>query len=506
MDIKKILSNTQMGKVIANYLGKAPTVDSQGKVVLSAEEEQKLTQQFGSKFVEILKSETFSSEEENATSLFEAARDHIRAEVEEQFEGTIRQLQDSIATLAAAPEPLPAAQGVASAVQAIKRGVSTFKANMALSHNKAAAEFLQTGVMAETPTIEVDDIKQELGPYLSQGNNIDVLQQLYQGFSTSKFLNWKRAVTEYKATISEAVDHVVQQFSKDWTPKSGAKFKPLTIKNYHHKVDFAIVPSEVGESWLFSLYDEGKTPDQMPITRYIIDKVLLPKITDDIEMVMIGKAKFVDGSKKTEEVMDGIETQLVEERKTRKKGMWIFDTDKDLRKVSNNEVLAIIDEFVASMAPLYKTQKMPVFLSDDVYRKYKSAYKEKWGAGSGTEKTHFGEDRVDFSNCYLQVLDCLHGSPIVFSTPPVNLIGLRHKNPPQFISDIQKHDREVRVYIEFWLGVGFLLGEAVFAIVPNDYDPKANISSGREGAPGKWLPKPTASETAPEDDGNPETI
>ena len=186
---------------------------------------------------------------------------------------------------------------------------------MALSHNKAAAEFLQTGVMAETPTIEVDDIKQELGPYLSQGNNIDVLQQLYQGFSTSKFLNWKRAVTEYKATISEAVDHVVQQFSKDWTPKSGAKFKPLTIKNYHHKVDFAIVPSEVGESWLFSLYDEGKTPDQMPITRYIIDKVLLPKITDDIEMVMIGKAKFVDGSKKTEEVMDGIETQLVEERK-----------------------------------------------------------------------------------------------------------------------------------------------------------------------------------------------
>lgn len=81
MDIKKILSNTQMGKVIANYLGKAPTVDSQGKVVLSAEEEQKLTQQFGSKFVEILKSETFSSEEENATSLFEAARDHIRAEL-----------------------------------------------------------------------------------------------------------------------------------------------------------------------------------------------------------------------------------------------------------------------------------------------------------------------------------------------------------------------------------------------------------------------------------------
>lgn len=492
MDLKQFLSNTQMGRVVVRFLKKEPTSDAQGKMVLTTEEEQKLTEHFGQAFVQILKEKTFSTADEQASDLYEAAVRHVAEQVEARFTAQVKQLQDDIATLAAKPEDLPAASKAVEGIENFRR--NAFKADMTLAHNKAAAAFLQRGVMADTPTIEVSDIRQELGPYLSQGNNLEILQELYQGFSTSKYLNWKRAVTEYKATISEATDHVVQQFKEEWSPKGGAKFRPLTIKNYRHKVDFPINPTEVGESWLFHLYDESKTPDQMPITRYIIDKVLLPKITEDIEMAMIAKAKYVEGSDKTEETMDGIETQLVEERKTRKKGMWFFDTDTNLLKATGAEVLAVIDDFVASLAPLYRSRQMPVFMSADVYRKYKKAYKDKWGAGSGTEDTHFGKDRVDFSNCYLQVLDCLHGSPVVFSTPPANFVGLQHKNPPQFITDIQKHDRQVRIYIEFWLGVGFLLGEAVFAIVPSDYDPKAAISSTREGTPGKWLPRKAEAE------------
>lgn len=185
--------------------------------------------------------------------------------------------------------------------------------------------------------------------------------------------------------------------------------------------------------------------------------------------------------------MNGIETQLVEAKKTLDKHINFFKTEKNLLEATDAEVLAEIDDFVASIAPLYKSKQMPVFMSADVYLKYKRAYKAKWGEKSGTEKVNFGEDRVDFSNCYLQTLDCLHGSPIVFSTPPQNFVGLRHKNPPQFITDLQKHDREVRIYIEFWYGVGFLLGEAVFAIVPDGYDPSTVLTSTREGTPGKWI-------------------
>lgn len=486
MDFKKFLSNTQMGKLVANFMKKELSTDDQGKVVLSAEEEQQLTQRFGAKFVEKLKGKTFSSTDDNTTELFEAALDHARQEVETHFTTRIEQLQNDLAMLAEAAETPPAIEQAANAAQRFVKNAGTFKANMGLVHNQTAAAFLQSGVMATTPTIEVADIKAELGPYLSQGNNLDVLQELYQGFTTSKHLNWKRAVTEYKAVESEATDHVIQQFKKEWSPRGGAKFIPLKIKNYRHKVDFAINPAEVGESWLFHLYDESLTPDQMPITRYIIDKVLLPKIGEDMEFIT-GKAKFVENSDKTEETMNGIETQLVEAKKTLDKHINFFKTEKNLLEATDAEVLAVIDDFVASIAPLYKSKQMPVFMSADVYLKYKRAYKAKWGEKSGTEKVNFGEDRVDFSNCYLQTLDCLHGSPIVFSTPPQNFVGLRHKNPPQFITDIQKHDREVRIYIEFWYGIGFMLGQAVFAIVPDGYDPSTVVTSTREGTPGKWI-------------------
>lgn len=503
MDFKKFLSNTQMGRVIANHLKKEPATDAQGKVVLSAEEEQQLTQHFGAAFVEILKGKTFTSADDRASELFDAAVTHAREEAATQFTTQIDQLQKDLAMLAGAAEAAPAIEQAANAAQRFIKNAGTFKANMTLAHNQAAAAFMQSGVMATTPTIEVADIKAELGPYLSQGNNLDVLQELYQGFTTSKYLNWKRAVTEYKAVESEATDHVIQQFKKEWSPRGGAKFISLKIKNYRHKVDFAINPAEVGESWLFHLYDESLTPDQMPITRYIIDKVLLPKIGEDMEFIT-GKAKFVENSDKTEETMNGIETQLVEAKKTLDKHINFFKTDKNLLEATDAEVLAVIDDFVASIAPLYKSKQMPVFMSADVYLKYKRAYKAKWGEKSGTEKVNFGEDRVDFSNCYLQTLDCLHGSPIVFSTPPQNFVGLRHKNPPQFITDIQKHDREVRIYIEFWYGIGFLLGEAVFAIVPDGYDPSTVLTSTREGTPGKWIvTKADKTEAAAE---NPETL
>lgn len=487
MDFKKFLSNTQMGKVIANFLKKEPATDAQGKVVLSAEEEQQLTQHFGASFVEILKGKTFTSADDSASELFDAAATHIREEVATQFTAQINQLQKDLAILAEVPEAAPAIEHAANAAQRFVKNAGTFKANMALVHNQAAAAFLQSGIMADTPSIEVNDLRRELGPYLSQGNNLDILQQLYQSFSTSKHLSLKRATTEYKAVESESVDHVVQQFTPKWTPRGGAKFTPLTIKNYRHKVNFPIVPAEVGESWLFHLYDESLTPDQMPITRYIVDKVLLPQIAEDIENVMISKAGYIADSQKTEDTMDGFETILVEAKKTLDKQIRFFNTSQDLLKATDAEVLAVIDDFVASIAPLYKSKQMPVFMSADVYLKYKRAYKAKWGEKSGTEKVNFGEDRVDFSNCYLQTLDCLYGSPIVFSTPKQNFVGLCHKNPGQFITDIQKHDYEVRFYCEFWLGVGFLLGEAVFAIVPDGYDPKAAISSTREGTPGKWI-------------------
>lgn len=494
MDVKKFLSDSKMGKMIARLLGKEDlALDTNGKPVLSEDEKTKILSVYGEEFLKKFEGMLFSAESENTRELFDAALAHARSQVVAEKDAIINQLRADITTLTSAPESAPAATTVGTVAPN-----AGFKADMTLSHNKIAASFKRTGSLAESMTIDVADLKQELGAYSSQGNNIDMINELYQAFTTGQELTWKPAVTEYKAVSAQSVGSVVQQFSKEWSPKGQGKFTLLTIKNYRHKVDFAIDPADVGESWLFHLYDERKTPDQMPITRYIVSNILIPQIAEDLELVMTAKAKYVEGSKETSATMDGIETQLVEALASEdKKGMNFYNGATNLLTGDDEDVLNAIDDFVASVAPLYRSKQMPIYLSADLYLKYKRAYKKKWGAGSGTENPKFGTDRVDFSNFYLKVLDCLTGSPIFFSTPRGNFVGLKHKNPPQFISDIQKHDRQVRFYLEFWYGVGFLVGEAVFAYVPADYTP--SVVSTRQGTAGKWITATTAAATNEED-------
>lgn len=483
--IKKFLNENKMGKLIARLLGKEElAVDDNGKPVLSQDEKTKILNLYGDGFLKKFEEMSFASADADSThELFDAALAHAQEVVRNEKDAIIAELRTTITQLTDEPENAPAA----TAVTTTATHRPEFRANMTLGHNKAAAVYLANGALAESTTIDVADLKQELGAYSSQGNNLDMLNELYQSFTTSKELEWKRAVTEYKAVSAKSLSNVVQQFKKEWNAKGGGKFTLLTVKNYRHKVDFPIDPVDVGESWLFHLYDESKTPDQMPITRYIVSHILMPQIGEDLELVMTGKAKYVEGSDETSATMNGIETQLAEALASGGTGIQFFKNATNLLEGDDDAVLDAIDDFVASVAPLYRNKQMPVYLSADLYLKYKRAYKNKWGAGSGTENTQFGSDRVDFSNFYLKVLDCLTGSPIFFSTPRGNFVGLKHKNPPQFITDIQRHDREVRFYLEFWYGVGFLIGEAVFAYVPAGYDPSTVTVSARQGAAGKWI-------------------
>jgi hypothetical protein len=177
--------------------------------------------------------------------------------------------------------------------------------------------------------------------------------------------------------------------------------------------------------------------------------------------------------------MDGLETILVEAKASGTTGINFFNkfADYDYKTATDDEVLAFFEGFVDHLSPLYKTAQMNIFVSHDHLRRYQRAYKNKWGQNSG-QSGDFGTLRVDYSLNTLVALDGMYASPIVFSTPKQNMVKLRHKNEvPKVINDVQKHDYEVRLYGEFWLAVGFAIGEAVFAHVPAGYNPKAQIAA-----------------------------
>lgn len=479
-----------------------------GKSILTAEQRAKLVAEYGEKFTTKFETQLAtevvsangSAEESLSSDAVAAAIASAPADVAalqatlSQKESEIMSLKDMVNVLSEQPETAPAAEGIQTVLERAsgRAGERAFKVDMKAPLYTFANSFAQQGFMAgSAPTIDVADLKKEFGTYLSQGTKMDLYTQMFQGFDTAKYMTTKLAVTEWRASQG-LISSVVQQFSSKWTPKGGMKFTPLVIKNRRHKINVSIIPDDIVGSWLMYLYDESLSPDKMPITRYIMQEYLLPKILEDIELRMIAKGKYKEGATDSlnngdqgvpaEDGMDGFETILAEAKKVdgtdKSMGINFFDQTIDIKTCTDDQILNHVREFVSFIAPAFRRKNMPVFCSYEFYERYKWAYKNKWGAGSGTTDPNFGGDRIDFSTNILVPLASMYASPIIFATPKENFIKLRHQNEvPNIVNDIQRINYETRIFGEFWLGAGFAIGEAVFAAVPDGYDPYATIKA-----------------------------
>jgi len=505
-----------MGNVLRVLGIKAFNKDAEGAMTLTAEEKKKIGDAFTEKFAnafadalplfkEVKLQDEPSAEEETVDSLMNVLREGSANKLESGLKALQAQLsseklknknlQDALDIMAGEAEEVPVAEFPKNKLSANSGPGKGFRYDANSYFYTATNQLLSTGYAPtiEAASIEVGDLKTEFGKYLSQnGNGLKMLTKLFKEFSSAKYFTEERAVTEWRA-VQALITSVSMQFTSVWTPGGKAAFFPLKIVNRRHKINYPIIPASVLDSYMFHLYNEELAPDQMPITLYIWNKMIYPALLQDIEMRMIWKGKFIDheatqtensAATPPEDSMDGIETILVEQKELgagSKMNFYKPNVDFDFRAESEagnwDAILNFVEGFVGWLSPFYITTEMPLFLSPDNIKLYKRAYKNKWGTNSG-QSGDFGSDRVDYSNQMLAAPVGMFKSPIIFSTPKENMIKLRHRNEvPNIINDVQKHGYEVRLFGEYWLAVGFAIANAVFAYVPDGYDPKSTIVS-----------------------------
>lgn len=366
---------------------------------------------------------------------------------------------------------------------------SIMKVDLSKGHYREMMSFAKTGYMSANATIDVQDLLQEFGTYLSQGpNNFQLLDSVFNGFTSAGLFTEQPAVTEFRS-IMPLITSVSQQFVNKWTPSGHSKFEPIKIQNRRHKINVPIIPSNVLTSYIFNMYRENLAPDQMPIFFYIWQNLIYPQLMQDIELRMIWKGRYEElawgsvnegqAGQAPEKSMDGVETIVADNFVAgNPHNMRYFDGgDFDWFTASDKEVLDFVDEFDSWMAPIFQSMVFPVLCSKEVWKRYRRAYKNVWGEGSGTENHNFGSNAIDFSNKYLVPVDGMYGSPNLIATPPVNLVKLRHINGvPAVINDVQKKDYEARIYGEYWMGAGLQYGPMTFAYHKPGYDPHALVT------------------------------
>jgi hypothetical protein len=482
----KKLSFKQTASMILGFLGISAFKDNK----MSAEDSEKVKAAFGEQFVAKFSStlaEDEADQETHAEDLHEAIKAHFAEETANATADIAAQLSASIAEskrkdglialLKAESEndPAPKTQEFAG-----KEGVAkVLRVARKASHYVAtfAALALGTGtVTAGNKTIDVADLKEEYGTFLSQNQtNLSITRQIFTGFTSASKFRSVPATTEYRA-VQAQVNSVSQQFSAKWTPAGQTKFTPLTITNRRHKINFAIIPADVLDSYVFYLYDETLAPDQMPITKYIWTQLIYPKLLDDIELRMIFKGKYVDGSTtmKPEDSMDGIETILVSEKASGSSKINFYDKTINWATATDQEVVTFVNGFGDGVDDNLNVSE--IYASKFVKKRYQRAYDNLYKGSSGIVGGINKAAEVDYVDMNVVDLKGMSKSPIIFATAPGNMIKLRHKNEAPFvINDVQKVDYEVRLFGEYWLAVGFEIAELVYAYVPAGYNPQEGM-------------------------------
>lgn len=466
--------------------------DNDGKLFLTAEQEQTLKEKYGEKFVEGFKSDLSNMEVDGEqVNLTLSAEEKLELEasrietkrLKEQIE-TMKKAEDDFKATIARLEKQPAgSQGQQVELSEIEKAAVKAGVDLSLKHNRFLVDCMQGKVSAAysgDTTIDTQELKKEFGKYVA-ANRLEILKGLFgQTESTQYMSSIITDKTEVRANQASVVGTVLQQFVPKWTPSGAAKFTPLVIKNFKCKLNVSIIPSDIMEDIIGYMYDEQSSQLQsMPVVRYILSQLIFPKLDEEREQAL-ATGRFVEltpdeqgnyTASKPSETMDGYLTQLVDLYNDREaegsKGAHVrwLQVGKTIDPEQKN-VRAIIDAAVKEVAdkyPLYAKKAMKVHIDPVLADAYRREYLEEYKWLKNQDGTH--KNDIDFSNFTFAELEGLRGTGCFFITPKENFKHLMSHNPKNVILRFQEQDYEVKIFGEWWEGTGFWMAEAIFAYI-----------------------------------------
>ena len=469
--------------------------DNDGKLFLTSEQEQKLSEKFGEKFVEGFKADlakmevegeqvnlTLSAEEKLELEASRVVTKQLKAQIEEMKKAEAN-FKATIAKLEKQPAGTEGQQVTVSEFEkaAVKAGV-----DLSLKHNKFLVDYMQGKVSAAysgNSTIDTQELKQEFGKYIDS-NRLEILKGLFGQTESTQFMSSIITdKTEVRATQASVIGTVLQQFVPAWTPSGAAKFTPLTIKNYKCKMNVAIIPSDIMEDIIGYMYDEQASQLQaMPVVRYILQQLIFPKLDEDREQAL-ATGRFVENvageggafsASTPGESMDGYLTQLVDkynydadDSHTTKSGVrWLQKGTEVVLSGSGKNVRTLIDaavKEVSDLYPLYAKKAMKVHIDPVLADAYHREYLEEYKWLKNQDGTH--KNDIDFSNFTFAECEGLRGTHCFFITPKENFKHLMSHNPQNCVLRFQEQDYAVKIFGEWWEGTGFWMAEAIFAYI-----------------------------------------
>lgn len=304
-------------------------------------------------------------------------------------------------------------------------------------------------------TMSIEDVQKELNEYISNNKEIVSAGVYSPEITLNKYCKTITAVKGKYPSFHKIMGHVVQGFKAEWQKLGEAEFKHKMLQNFRQKVNFEIIPDEVLNTWLAELYVEGKTAQEQPISKHIMED-LMAKVVDDLEdLSQSGEYDQATSSGEYGNSIDGIVQQ---------KEKALADTTHPAFKIPLNAFTDenILNEFKKLEKGFPKKMRKKIkriFVSDNVALQYADQYELTYGTNVNyTDQSTFKTPRLKYE------IVGLAGVPddFVVATVDGNLARLIDVFDKPTVTDIQKQDYVLKIFMDWHLGYDFLINEITF--------------------------------------------
>jgi len=256
-----------------------------------------------------------------------------------------------------------------------------------------------------------------------------------------------------------AMTRVLQPFQKAWTPTGAATFTPVEIKQFKMKADLEEYPDDLEESWLGFLASNNLDRKTWPFIRWFVEELILPQIIEDWEMnevydgVAAAPTPGVPGPISTS--MDGIGKILADgilATTITPITTGVLETDPKL-------FVAQVEDMVKQIDNRYRYQPMYLAMDVDKAALYEEGFDLTYNSAYRQDTNN---NQVKYTRTQVVGVHSMQGKSRMWATPKFNAIRLMKKSQNMGQVRIENVDRLVKLFTDFYSGVGFIFHELVF--------------------------------------------
>lgn len=304
-------------------------------------------------------------------------------------------------------------------------------------------------------SVTVTDLKTEYGAYYE--NNPANMARLYSAIR-QKSVTVEHATpkitkdTIYKGSKT-SLGNIVQPFQKGFTPNVDLVFTPATINLFKMKIDLAMYPDDIVESWAGFLASIEETERKnWPLIRFAIEEEIVPQIIEDLEVNAYWNGVFATPTPgtpgATNTSMDGLK-KILDDGITATEVNVVSLTGG----ITSSNALDQIELFSDSIPDKFEGVPMIMAMSPANRKKY---FRDKRNTQGGN--TNYGDKTKlvidDAEHIEVVGLPSMAGSNYIWCTPKKNYLHIKREKSitkPR----VEEAKRECSFMTDFTEGLGF---------------------------------------------------